>query len=303
MRKITFIVLLLLSVCVGRGYSHNIGISVALPENNCILDSNTESILKSKMAQILSNNGVTGNEFCANVMFPEVSMLNTSQISGGMRQIFSVELGVTFTVKNIITNTVFNTISISVKGEGYSEIEANRSAIGKIDSYSREYSLFVKSTNQKIIDYYKDNTSVIIAKANTLASQQLYDEALALLSTYPESMPAYGDVSKTITSIFKECQNRECSTVMLSAQAAFAQQKYADAADLVAMVDAQSDCADEAHSLLKKIKEHLDKEYRENMEMEKEKRRSSERAKLAMITAVKDIASAYFSRQTEYIFF
>jgi hypothetical protein len=38
-------------------------------------------------------------------------------------------------------------------------------------------------------------------------------------------------------------------------------------------------------------------------QLEKEKIRSDERIKSAQIKAIKDIATAYFKRQTEYIFF
>ena len=70
-----------------------------------------------------------------------------------MRQILSVELGITVTVRNMITNTVFNTIQIASKGEGYSDNEAKRSAINKIDVLNADYSRFVEATKLKISDY------------------------------------------------------------------------------------------------------------------------------------------------------
>ena len=50
------------------------------------------------------------------------------------------------------------------------------------------------------------------------------------------------------------------------------------------------------------IKKGMDKQYNDIIAMEKEKIRSDERIKSAQIKAIKDIATAYFKRQTEYIF-
>lgn len=302
MRKIFFLLLLLGYSCLIHAQTNNVYISVAM-QSDCTLDSNTKSILKNKLFQILSTKGVAGTECSAVIMVPEINVINSNFINGGMRQIISVELGITITVKNMITNTVFNTMQIVSKGDGYSEIEAKRSAINKIDVQNADYSRFIEVTKVRISNYYKDNTTALITKANTLASRQMFDEALALLSTYPESLSGYAQVSDVMTSIFKKCQTQYCSQILLSAQAAYSKQDYVEAAELVSMIDAQSSCAPQAKSLLNSIKKEIDKQYNDIMTMEKEKIRSNERVKSAQIKAIKDIATAYFTHQTEYIFF
>lgn len=302
MRKIFFLLLLLSSSCLIHAQTDNVYISVAM-QNNCTLDSNTKSILKNKLLQILSAKGVAGTECGAVIMVPEISVINSNSINGGMRQIMSVELGITVTVRNMITNTVFNTMQIASKGEGYSDIEARRSAINKIDVQNADYLRFIETTKVRIYNYYKENTTALITKANTLASQQMFDEALALLSTYPESLSGYAQISDAMTSIFKKCQTQYCSQILLSAQAAYSKQAYVEAAELASMIDAQSSCAAQAKSLLNLIKSDMDKLHNEAVAMEKEKIRSEERIKTAQITAIKDIATAYFKRQTEYVFF
>lgn len=298
-------ILLLLSVgciCSNRAQTGDVYISVAMT-NDCTLDSNTKSILKNKLLQILSSQGVAGTECGAIIMVPETNVSNSNTIHGGMRQIYSVELAITLTVRNMMTNTVFATIQVSSKGEGYSDSDAKRSAINKINASAAEYARFIASAKQKITDYYNANTASLIAKANTLATQQRYDEALALLSSYPESLAGYADVSKAMSAIFKQCQTQYCSQILLSAQAAYAKQDYAAAAELASMIDAQSNCAAQAKDLLADIKRATDKQYSDMLEMEKEEIRSKERIKSAQMEAIKDIATAYFEQQTEYVFF
>lgn len=288
--------------CLIHAQTDNVYISVAM-QSGCALDSNTKSILKNKISQILLAKGVAGSECGAVIMVPEINVINSNYINGGMRQIISVELGITITVKNMITNMVFNTMQIVSKGEGYSDIEAKRSAINKIDVQNADYLRFVETTKVRIYNYYKENTTALITKANTLASRQMFDEALALLATYPESLPGYAQVSDAMTSIFKKCQTQYCSQILLLAQAAYSKQAYVEAAELVSMIDAQSSCITQAKSLLNLIKRDMDKLHDEAVFIEKEKIRSEERIKAAQITAIKDIATAYFKRQTEYVFF
>lgn len=83
------------------------------------------------------------------------------------------------------------------------------------------------------------------------------------------------------------------------AQAAYSKHDYTEAAELVSMIDAQSSCATQAKALLNSIKKEMDKQYNDIISMEKEKIRSDERIKSAQIKAIKDIATAYFERQTD----
>lgn len=302
MIKNFFVLLLLLGFSwFSQAQNDNVYVSVAM-ESGSALDSNSKSILKNKLLKILSSRGVAGTEYGAIIMVPEIDITDSSLVYGGMRQISSVELGITITVRNMITNTVFNTIQISSKGEGYSENEAKRSAINKIDVSNPDYGEFVDVAKLKIFEYYNNNSGVLISKANTLASQQLFDEALALLSTYPESLSGYPQVSNTMSSIFKKSQTQYCSQILLSAQAAYSKQDLEEVVALVSTIDAQSSCAKEAKDLLNSVKKDLDKQYNDAMAMEKEKIRSNERIKSAEIKAIKDIATAYFKRQTNYVF-
>lgn len=315
MKKSLSLLLLFCCTCFIQAQTDNVYISVAM-RSDCSLDSNTQTILKNKLQQILSTKGVASTECGATIMVPEVSILNSNTVSGGMRNITSVELGISIVVKNMITEAVFNSIQISTKGEGYSEIEAQRAAINKINVRNTDYLIFVDDTKARISDYYETKTGAIIAKANTLAAQQKYDEALALLSTYPEMLSGYAEVSKAISSIFEKCQTQYCSQILLSAQAAYSRREYKEAADLATMIDAQSSCASEAKSLINSIKNRIDDEHnekirrekeqmelkKEQMDLEKEQMLSNERKTTATITAVKDIVTSYFTRQTRYNF-
>jgi hypothetical protein len=153
------------------------------------------------------------------------------------------------------------------------------------------------------VDYYNRNTSSLIKKANALSAQQQYDEALALLSTYPESLSGYSEVAKTIGEIFSKSQSKYCGEIMQSARAAYATRDFASASEIVSMINPQSSCAAEARQLLAQIKRDTDKEYRDQIATERERMQASERVRTASIRAARDIATAYYKRQTHYVWF
>lgn len=313
MRRLLLIIGIILTSACAYGQSGEVYLSVAMPQNS-IMDKNEKTLLKNKLLNTIATQGVAATECSAIAMVPELSIMSEEKVEGMMRTIYTHKVSITVTVRNIITNTVFNSIQITSDGEGYSVAESLRSAINKIDMTDGRYAAFVSEAKSKIVDYYNCNTSSLIKKANALSAQQQYDEALALLSTYPESLSGYSEVAKTIGEIFSKSQSKYCGEIMQSARAAYATRDFASASEIVSMINPQSRCAAEARQLLAQIKRDTDKEYRDQIAtereqfrtqaaLERERMQASERVRTASIRAARDIATAYYKRQTHYVWF
>lgn len=302
MHKTLFVLLFLMGATHCFAQTEDVAMAVATP-NGSNIDANTQAILKSKILQIATAaDGVAGTEVGGIIIVPEISTLNSKTVNAGMRNIHSVEISLTLTVRNIFTNTIFNTLQTTHLGEGYSAEEAVRTAISKIDAHSPAYTNFISTSKTKVLDYYTSNTSAIVAKAQTLAKQEQYDEALAFLSTYPASLKGYSTISKTISDIFNQYKTDNCNQLLMMARSAYAEQNLEEAAELLAMIDAKSSCGDEAKRLQKAIRQANESLYQEQMAMERERMQSEERTTNAQINAIKDIATAYYKRQTSFIF-
>jgi hypothetical protein len=277
-------------------------LSVAMPYNSS-LDNNTKTLLKNKILGMITSQGIAATEFSAIAVVPEVTIIDEKIVEGGQRNIYTQQLEVTLIIRNIITNTVFNSLSLTCKGEGYNKSEAIRSAIKRINGSNTIFVDFITTSKQKIYNYYNEYTSLLVNKANTLASQQAYDEALALLSTYPEHLSGYSRVAQTIKVIFDKSQTQYCSQIILSARQAYSLRDYEKAAEIIALINSQSSCATEAKQLLSQIKKEVDNVYKEQVAIEREEIKSKERIQSQLITAARDISVAYFKRQTQYLFF
>ena len=183
----------------------------------------------------------------------------------------------------------------------YSETEAVRSAIKKI--MPEKYADFVRETKDRIVSYYRNNTAALIAKANTLAAQRQYDEALAVLSSYPESLSGYAQVSEVVAAILHKAQTEYCKEILQAAKAAYAIGNFEGAASIASAIDVTGSCGQEASALLDSIRNSVELKHKEQMETERQRTKSQERIATATINAARDVAVAYYKRSNKYIFF
>ncbi len=300
MRKLITLLCLICVVTNMMAQGNDVFISVAMPSNS-VLDNSTKTLLKNKLLAICTTNSVAATECGAIAMIPEVSILDEQLVETGMRNLYTTEVNVSVSVINIITNTIFNTLNLTSKGDGYSKTEALRSAIKKINE--QKYGEFARVTKKKVADYYSSNSANLINKANTLCAQQLYDEAIALLATYPESLPNYPQISIAIQKIYQQYLTQNCEEIMMMAHAEYAKRNFEKAADLAASVDPSCSCFNSAKTLLSSIKKDNDIVYQNEIESQKEEMKSKEKIATATINAAKDIAVAYFKRGSNYVFF
>ena len=179
--------------------------------------------------------------------------------------------------------------------------ESLRSAIKKINE--QNYRNFAQATRQKVADYNSNNYENLINKANTLCAQQPYGEAIALLTTFPESLADYSQVSAALQNIYQQYLTQNCEEIMMMAQAEYAKRNFDKAADLAASVDPSCSCFNSAKFLLSSIKKDNDKVYQNEIENQREELRTRERIATATINAARDVAVAYFKRESNYVFF
>lgn len=300
MRSLVILLCFVIISCGVFAQNNDVFISVAMPTNS-ILDSNTKTILKNKLLAICTAEGGAVTECGAIAMIPDVSILDEKLVEGSMRNIYTIELCITVSVRNVITNTIFNTLSISTKGEGYSKAESLRSAIKKINE--NMYGTFAQATKKKVADYYSSSVVALINKANTLTAQQQYEEAIALLTTYPESLAGYPQISIAIQKVYQQYLTQNCEEVMMMARAEYAKRNFERAADLAASVNPTCSCFNAAKSLLISIKKDADIVYQNEFNDRRESLNSQERITTATINAARDVAVAYYKRLPDYVFF
>ena len=296
-----YIIAVILTLCYFTAFSqpttNDVCIGVVCPESLEYFSQSGLSHLSQKMEQIATNNGVAAFYDGAFVMFPKLAVHDIQTVEGGMKAIETLKIDLTINVLQMATKTIVGSIPVVLSGSGYSIEEATSNAISKINARDPKYSSFLSDCKNRIIDYDEKNCKNSILKAKTLASQQRYEEALALLALYPESLPSYSLVSAAIVDIYKDYQKERSAQLVLEAKSAIAVQDYDLAANLLAGVDPESPSYREALRLIETVKKNVTKEKQDAIDRYWKLYNSEVALEKHRINAAREVAKSYYSNQ------
>lgn len=291
------VVALLIAVsAIAQGNASGVAIGMAVPDFDEDFDESAAKTLAGKLNQLLSKSGMCSDasDF---VVIPKFVISSTDLIEGGMKNIYKIDGDLTLEVMQLSTGNKYGSTSVSVSGKGMrAKKEAVKDAVRKIKPTDPGLTAFFEDTRNKIATYFLQNKNAIISKARSAASRQDYEQAIAILSSYPDGLEGYEDIDKELVSVFKKYRETNCEQALLQARSAVAVKNYQYALELLADVDPQSDCAAKATALMSTInKEVRDAEARERADLKEDKKMALELQK-SRLNAARDVAKAYYSR-------
>jgi len=301
MKKCLFLICMLIAELGIRAQSQ-IEIAVAIPSQQVEISKNTYNVMRSKLLGAMTKNGVASVEYSSIIIYPEISFTDKQVVEGGMRNVTIINMQLNLIVEHLITGTIFNSLVLSLQGEGISLDQAVMRAVSKLNPDDARINEFVSLSKQKIISYYENNTNAIIQKARNLASTKQYEEAVALLFSYPASVHGYATVSAAMSNIYKQYQSSECGKIVQEARAAYSVGNYSEAATLLQQVDMQSSCANEARTLCQQIKNTRDAEAARRIAAYERAYQSQVALEKHRINAIRDVAVAYCKSRPKYYY-
>jgi hypothetical protein len=250
--------------------------------------------LQNKLKQVVTKNGLGGSPFNTRFIISANVNVMSKDILPGPPPMHAYNLDITLYIGDGIEGTVFASETISVKGVGTNENKAYISALKRISPKNADVQAFVKTGKEKIIQYYKDNCDLIIKKANTLADQNEFEQAIYMLSAVPSACEeCYVKAMNAIKPIYKRQIDRDCKEKLQKATGIWnASQDMAaaeEAGAMLASIDPDASCAPQARTLSNKIAAKVKQiDAREWKYTVKDQQQESER-----IAAIKAIGVAY----------
>lgn len=288
---------LLIVACLAAGgtMAQGVNLGVVVPEQTTNeVNTNVWKSLGTRLERMIAANDGTALNSGNIVLFPVLNFISDDLIEGGMRNVNSVEMELTVKCVSMNSNTTFGSTTWTLTGKGYGKSQAVQEAFNKLRVNDPQFTTFYKSVRPKVEQYYAKNRSSLVAKAKSLAAQDQYEEALALLYDYPQGASGYNEVQTTCSSIYKQYLKANCSKVIQQARAKFAVQEYEEAAAILSDVDATSGCASEAKTLSDQIRAQINSQQKAERQQELEKARISANVEKARVKAVSNIVTAYY---------
>jgi len=277
---------------------------IVVPDNVTELSPNAQTQLESKMRQIVTQHGMSGGARFANFCMVADLTPGTKNVTSGLRPLVTVSVDLALSVGNTTTGDRFASTAITLSGAGPNANRAYAAAVSSINANSAQMQQFMKNAKQKIKSYYDTQTGSIIRRANTLASQQNFEEALFLLSSVPACSSKYADVEQAISSIFQKFTDLDCASKLNKAKAAWAGSQDREGAKVagayLAGINPQSSCTEDAQALIHEISQRIGEEWewaKDLKEFGKEMARSQVDLERMRIEAARSIGEAWANNQ------
>lgn len=275
-----------------------IPIAIVVPKQAEPLDDAQLVKIGNKMLDYATRSGIAASAGSSPIaLLPSIAIDREDVVEGGMKNLTVLSADITFLIKNMETGVIYSSINKRIRGSGTNYQRALNDCISKIAIRQEEFTQFVNSGRDKIAEYYRANCTALLAKAETCAKTQQYEEALALIASIPSTAGCYTAALAMLERFYPAYQKYHCMDLLNKANTLWSGHYYQEA--LTTLYDLKvfgTDCSKEVTTLAAAIESRLtDNEMREWRLLE-EKLRTKAFLEEKRIDAIKEIGVAYYGR-------
>ena len=255
-------------------------ISVYAADNSENFPEGAKAMMENKLTQLLTRNGIAGLDYTGQFLLTVTTTPLDKDIIAGPPSKIAEKMEMNLYIVDAYAKTIFSTTSFSVRGLGETENKCYLNAISRMPLQSPAIAQFIQEGKEKIIGYYDHEGEALIKKAQFLAKQKKYDEALFLVTLIPQQCKHYDAALAAGLDIYQQYLDNECNINLAAARQAWAAQQNAEGAALagefLAKILPDAGCYGDAMALYKEIKgKVLDdwkfemKKYQDGVDLEK----------------------------------
>jgi hypothetical protein len=264
------------------------------------------SSLANKLNQIVTQNGLGGK--ASNERFILTANINiiSKELTATAPPMQAYVLDVTLYIGDGIEGTKFASVSSEVKGIGESETKAYVSALKNLKTTDPKYQSFIETGKNKIIEYYNSKCDFLIKEAQTLASQNKFEEAIFKLTGVPEVCKScYDKCMDAVAPIYQKQIDRECKVNLTAATNAWNSSQDISGAESASSylgnIDPNAACYKEAQALSDKMAKRIREIDQREWNFKLKEQQDDIDVTKARIKAARDIGVAYGNGQPKSI--
>lgn len=275
-------------------------ICVYAADNTETFPFGAKDLVESKLTQLLTRNGIAGMDYLGQfVLTVTATPLDKDVIPGPPAKI-AEKMDLNLYIVDAYARTIFSATSMTVRGLGETENKCYMNAISRMPLQSEQVSKFIQEGKQKILDYYNHEAPLLIKRANQLAKQRNYEEALNLVALIPQQCVHYDAALEVSQDIYQQYLNYECNANLAAAKAAWAAEQNKEAAEkageYLAQILPDAGCYDEAQKLYKEIRDKILEDWKFQKQLV---HKDSVILESQRIEAMRQVGVAYGSHQPQ----
>lgn len=257
-------------------------ISVYAADNSENFPEGAKAMIENKLTQLLTRNGIAGLDYMGQFVLTVTTTPLDKDIIAGPPMKISEKMEMNLYIVDSYAKTIFSSTSFTVRGLGETENKCYLNAISRMPLQTPQIAQFIQEGKEKIIGYYDHEGEALIKKAQYLAKQKKYDEALFWVALIPQQSKHYDAALAAGQAIYQQYINNECNVNLAAARQAWAAHQNANGAEaageFLAKILPDAACYGDAMALYKEIKgKVLDdwkfemKQYQDGVDLEKQR--------------------------------
>jgi len=233
-------------------------ISVYALDDQETFPQGAKAMVENKLTQLLTRNGIAGLDYMGQFILTVTTTPLDKDVIPGPPMKISEKMEMNLYIVDAYARTIFSSTSLTVKGLGETENKCYLNAISHMPLQTPQMAKFIDEGKTKIIEYYDHEGEAIIKKAQTLARQKEYDQAMYLVSLIPQQSKHYENALAVGVDIYQQYIDNQCNINLAAAKMAWAAEQnktgaYA-AGEYLANILPDAKCYGEAMELYKEIK-------------------------------------------------
>jgi hypothetical protein len=283
-----------------------IPLATAVVEPNEGLPQSAKSLLESKLNQIATSSGVSGNAIQTRFVLAATVFVISKDITPTTPVMQAYTLEISMVIGDGIDGTKFSNYTTTVKGVGENETKAYLSALKSIEPNDAQYQPFVNKGKAKIVEYYNNKCDALIKESRELAKRNEYDAAISKLAAVPDAcVECFKKVNPEITIIYKYKIDQECKVELSKASSIWSVNQDLNAANdagqILANINPQSTCYTDVKQLYEKIAKRVKELDKREWDLKLKQQQADEEESKALINAARDIGVAYGNNQPKVV--
>lgn len=273
----------LMAVVSAYGQECVMPVSIQLDEEFTNVPAAASSVLYQSLSRVATENGLTSEPSTTPfVLTVHCDVLDKSNLPGPPIQTV-YNLGITFYMVDTYTQKKFGTAYITLNGVGTGEVKSYINAFRRINANNNEIKSLIERGKANMMNYYDTQYHNIIKEAKRQASLQNYEEALAQVLSIPICSKGGEEATRYGLELYTNYLDRMNLFLLNRAKALWAagqdKQTAYDVCAMLAQIDPDAACYDEAGKLMAEVKSQvrsdidfeMREKYRDQIQLEKDR--------------------------------
>lgn len=275
----------------------SIPIAIVVPRQAEPLNESHIQRFENKMLDLVTQSGISAVGASPIAMIPSFTIEGEDVVEGGMKNVVVLSANITFYIRNLETDEVYSSITRPVRGSGVSREKAVSDCISKISVNRADFADFVELGRSKILAYYRSNCSILMARAETFAKTQQYEQAIAVITSIPSTATCYNQSLALLEKFYPAYQKQNCNDLLQKARTLYGGHLYLDA--LTVLYDLKvfgTDCNKDVVDLISTIESRLNDEEQRRWTLLREELSNRTMLNVKRLETIQAIAVAYYGR-------